>query len=105
MKTLAIDTANQSFSVAILEEAKLLAEYRSTIKKTHSARLMPAVEWLMKEIGMKPHEIERIVVSKGPGSYTGLRIGVTMAKTLAWTLNCELVAVSKIGRASCRERV
>lgn len=43
MKTLAIDTANQSFSVAILEEAKLLAEYRSTIKKTHSARLMPAV--------------------------------------------------------------
>lgn len=96
MKTLAIDTANQSFSVAILEEVKLLAEYRSTIKKTHSARLMPAVEWLMKEIGMKPHEIERIVVSKGPGSYTGLRIGVTTAKTLAWTLNCELVAVSSL---------
>ena len=45
---------------------------------------------------MKPADIEKIVVAKGPGSYTGVRIGVTIAKTLAWTLNIPLVGISSL---------
>lgn len=50
----------------------------------------------MKDCGVKPAEIDKIVVAKGPGSYTGVRIGVTIAKTLAWTLNKPLVGVSSL---------
>lgn len=57
---------------------------------------MPTVEALMKECGVAPSELSKIVVAKGPGSYTGVRIGVTIAKTLAWTLSIPISAVSSL---------
>ena len=57
---------------------------------------MPTVEALMKECGVSPSELSKIVVAKGPGSYTGVRIGVTIAKTLAWTLSIPISAVSSL---------
>lgn len=47
---------------------------------------MPAIHDVMKEANVKPAELDRIITAKGPGSYTGVRIGVTIAKTMAWTL-------------------
>lgn len=96
MKTLAFDTSNQALAVAVGEDKKILANFLSTTKMTHSQTLMPAIDYMMQTAQFKPKDLDRIVVSKGPGSYTGLRIGVTTAKTLAWTLGIELVGISSL---------
>ncbi|RHE64154.1 tRNA (adenosine(37)-N6)-threonylcarbamoyltransferase complex dimerization subunit type 1 TsaB [Streptococcus gordonii] len=96
MKLLAFDTSNQALSLAILEDEHLLAQTTLNIKKNHSITLMPAIDFLMNSLGMKPTDLDRIVVAQGPGSYTGLRIAVATAKTLAHTLKIELVGVSSL---------
>ncbi len=96
MKVLAIDTSNLVMGISVLDEGKVLGEYITNLKKNHSIRVMPAIEEVLKETGVKPAELDRIVVAKGPGSYTGVRIGVTIAKTLAWTLKKELVGISSL---------
>ncbi|GAE37269.1 tRNA (adenosine(37)-N6)-threonylcarbamoyltransferase complex dimerization subunit type 1 TsaB [Halalkalibacter akibai] len=95
-KTLAIDTSSFVMGLAVTDEDKILGEVTTNIKKNHSIRLMPAVEQLMKEVGVKSKELDRIVVANGPGSYTGVRIGVTTAKTLAWSLNIPVIGVSSL---------
>lgn len=96
MKVLAIDTSNYPLGVALLDGDQVIGEYITNVKKNHSVRVMPAIDILMKDCGIKPVELDKIVVAKGPGSYTGVRIGVTIAKTLAWTLNKPLVGVSSL---------
>ena len=96
MKLLAFDTSNQALSLAILEDEHLLAQTTLNIKKNHSITLMPAIDFLMNSLDMKPKDLDRIVVAQGPGSYTGLRIAVATAKTLAHTLKIELVGVSSL---------
>ena len=96
MKVLAFDTSSKALSVALLEEENRLAELTLTIKKNHSITLMPTIEFLMASIDWKPTDLDRIVVAEGPGSYTGLRIAVAMAKTLAQTLKIDLVGVSSL---------
>lgn len=96
MTILAIDTSNYVLGVALLEENQVLGEYITNLKKNHSVRIMPAIQTLMKDCGKEPADLTKIVVAKGPGSYTGVRIGVTIAKTLAWTLNIPLVGVSSL---------
>lgn len=96
MKVLAFDTSSRALSVALLEEENRLAELTLTIKKNHSITLMPTIEFLMASIDWKPTDLDRIVVAEGPGSYTGLRIAVATAKTLAQTLKIDLVGVSSL---------
>ncbi|MGG0738658.1 tRNA (adenosine(37)-N6)-threonylcarbamoyltransferase complex dimerization subunit type 1 TsaB [Niallia taxi] len=96
MKILAIDTSNLVLGIAIIDQDKVIGEYITNLKKNHSVRAMPAIEMLMKECDVSPTDLTKIVVAKGPGSYTGVRIGVTIAKTLAWTLNIPLVGVSSL---------
>ena len=93
---LGIETANAPLSVALVKDGKVLAEIVQNIKLTHSVGAMSAVEELFEKAGMKPSEIDAIAVSEGPGSYTGVRIGVSIAKTLAWTLQKHLVGVSSL---------
>ena len=96
MKLLAFDTSNQALSLAILEDEHLLAQTTLNVKKNHSITLMPAIDFLMNSLDMKPTDLDRIAVAQGPGSYTGLRIAVATAKTLAHTLKIELVGVSSL---------
>lgn len=96
MKLLAMDTSNQTLAVAVLEDTKLLAQFQMNRKMNHSLTLMPAIESVMQASGLKPKELDRIVVAQGPGSYTGIRIAVTTAKTLAETLQLELTTVSSL---------
>jgi tRNA threonylcarbamoyladenosine biosynthesis protein TsaB len=96
MKVLAIDTSNYPLGIAITDDNQVIGEYITNIKKNHSVRVMPAIETLCKECDVKPADLEKIVVAEGPGSYTGVRIGVTIAKTLAWTLQIPLVGVSSL---------
>lgn len=96
MKILAIDTSNYALGIAVIDEEKVIGEYITNVKKNHSIRVMPSIESLLKDCDLKPADLTKIVVAKGPGSYTGVRIGVTIAKTLAWTLNIPLVGVSSL---------
>lgn len=103
MITLGIDTSNQPLTVGLVEDGRVLAQVQTTVKKNHSVTLMPAIDALVQSVDLTPEDIDRIAVAQGPGSYTGLRIGVTIAKTLAYTLNKELAGVSslKVLAANC----
>ena len=96
MKILAFDTSSTALSVALLEEEKLVAETTVTVKKNHSISLMPTIDFLVAQAGWQPSDLERIVVAQGPGSYTGLRVAVATAKTLAYALDIDLVGVSSL---------
>src|SRR5699024_7535766 len=96
MNILAIDTATNVMGVALMKDGQVLGEMITNLKKNHSVRLMPALHHLMEEVDMKPEDLDQIVVSKGPGSYTGVRIGLSTAKAMAWALDIPIVGVSTL---------
>lgn len=96
MNYLLIDTSNQPLSVALVKDDIVEAEINSNEKRNHSAQLMPAVEKLFESASFPKNEVDAVVVAQGPGSYTGLRIGVTVAKTLAYSLDAKLYGVSSL---------
>ena len=83
MKILAIDTSNHPMSVALVEDDQLKATITLNMVRNHSIYVLPAINDLFDKVGWQPKDIDRVVVAKGPGSYTGVRIAVTTAKTLA----------------------
>ncbi|MDR3190385.1 MAG: tRNA (adenosine(37)-N6)-threonylcarbamoyltransferase complex dimerization subunit type 1 TsaB [Lactobacillaceae bacterium] len=96
MKILAFDTSNQPLSVALFDDDKLIGVRETDIAKNHSEQLLPLIDELMHAQNWQPSDLDRVIVSQGPGSYTGLRIAVTTAKTLAFTLGIELVGISSL---------
>lgn len=96
MNTLTIDTSNQVMGIAIIKDDILIGELVTNIKKNHSIRLMPAIVQLMNDTSMKPDQLDEIVVAKGPGSFTGVRIGLATAKTMAWSLGIPIKGVSSL---------
>ncbi|WP_170006310.1 tRNA (adenosine(37)-N6)-threonylcarbamoyltransferase complex dimerization subunit type 1 TsaB [Bacillus fonticola] len=96
MTILAIDTSHHILSVALRRNGSTLGELTTFVKQHHSVRAMPAIEQLMTSCGIDPSELTKIVVAEGPGSYTGLRIGGTIAKTMAWSLQIPLVGISSL---------
>ncbi|EDO1223055.1 tRNA (adenosine(37)-N6)-threonylcarbamoyltransferase complex dimerization subunit type 1 TsaB [Listeria innocua] len=93
---LGMDTSSDTMTIALFNEGVVLGEYTTNLKKNHSVRLLPAIAALMEECAVKPTDIEKIAVAKGPGSYTGLRIGVTVAKTMAWDAGIPIVGISSL---------
>ena len=71
MKVLAIDTSNFTLGIALIDGNQVMGEYITNLKKNHSVRVMPAIETLLKDCDTLPKELDKIVVAKGPGSYTG----------------------------------
>jgi tRNA threonylcarbamoyladenosine biosynthesis protein TsaB len=96
MKILAIDTSTNVCSVCIANGDEIAAQYVTTSGKTHSERLMPAVEMLFNHLDFDAHALHGIAVINGPGSFTGLRIGLSVAKGLALGLNIPIVAMSSL---------
>ncbi|HEX6594895.1 MAG TPA: tRNA (adenosine(37)-N6)-threonylcarbamoyltransferase complex dimerization subunit type 1 TsaB [Bacillota bacterium] len=96
MYILAMDTSTHTLGVAVMKNERIIGEIVTDLKKNHSIRLMPAIAALMKETNIVPEQLDKIVVAKGPGSYTGVRIGLTTAKTMAWALNIPIVGVSSL---------
>lgn len=96
MNVLAIDTSNQIMGVAILKDNIVIGEVVTNLTKNHSVRLMPAIHQLMNDIQMKPDQLDEIVVAKGPGSFTGVRIGLATAKAMAWSLDIPIKGVSSL---------
>ena len=96
MKILALETSAKAVSAAISEDGKLLASGYQDTGLTHSRTLMPIVEHLLKNTGLSLSEIDAFAVSNGPGSFTGIRIGVSAAKGLAFGAEKPLVGVSTL---------
>lgn len=96
MTTLAFDSSNKALTIALLDGDQLLAELTLNITKNHSISLMPSIDFLTSQVGLTPQDLTRIAVAEGPGSYTGLRMAVATAKTLAYTLGIDLVGVSSL---------
>ena len=84
MKILAIETSAVTASVAVTEDEALLAQAFQNSGLTHSATLMPMAADLLKNTGLTMDDIDVVAVAAGPGSFTGIRIGVAAAKGLAW---------------------
>lgn len=95
-RLLALDTSTSILSVAVMEEGKLLAERNIKAERNHSAYLVTAIDEAMAAAGVDKKELDGIAVGVGPGSYTGVRIAVTTAKTLAWSLRLPVTAVSSL---------
>tara|TARA_R110001592_G_scaffold348265_1_gene642337 strand:- start:928 stop:1578 length:651 start_codon:yes stop_codon:yes gene_type:complete len=83
-------------SVALTTDGNTLASQKLFIEKSHSTLLTVVIEQIMKQVGMEMAELDAIAVSKGPGSYTGLRIGVSTAKGLCYALDKPLIAVNTL---------
>ena len=90
---MAIETATPVSGVALIKSGRLLAEINVQTGNTHSERLMPQIEKLFALGGVAPTELAAVAVSIGPGSFTGLRIGLTTAKTLAYAWKKPLVGI------------
>ena len=84
MKIIALESSAVTASVAVTEDDKLLAQSFQNSGLTHSATLMPMAAGLLKNTGLTLDEIDVVAVAAGPGSFTGVRIGVAAAKGLAW---------------------
>ncbi len=93
MSILAIDTSTQVSSVAVASEERLEAELTMQAKMTHSETLMPHIQEALAMASVKKEELKGIAVSIGPGSFTGLRIGLATAKAMAYALQIPLIGV------------
>lgn len=96
MKILGIESSGLVASVAIVEDDQLLAEYTVNYKKTHSQTLLPMLDEIKKMIDLSMTDIDAIAVAKGPGSFTGLRIGSATAKGLGLALKKPLVEIPTV---------
>ena len=93
MKILAIDTATETGSVAFLEDSYLQAEYRIRRKRIQSRKLTPVIQSLLTDLEWDFPDISGVAVSIGPGSFTGLRIGLSVAKGIAFARDLPLTSV------------
>ena len=94
MKILAIDTSGAAGSVVVSSDNDVLSEVSTTNVGTHSTWLMGAVSKALNESGVKKEALDYIALGTGPGSFTGLRIGVSTVKGLAWALDKPVIGVS-----------
>lgn len=95
MKVLSVDTSASTATVAIVEDGKIISEY-SVVTNTHSTTLLPMIESALNYSGIKAKDIDLYAVSVGPGSFTGIRIGVSTIKGLAFVNNTPCVGVSAL---------
>lgn len=96
MITLLIDTSSADVSIAILKENKILSSITKTIPNQHSIYTVSFIDLALKKARLKPTDIKRIMVVNGPGSFTGIRIGVTIAKVYAYLENIEIICLSSL---------
>lgn len=96
MKNLAIDTSSSICSVAILEDNKLIDEENLNDGRTHSENLMPLIDDVLKRNSLDIKDIEMISCCAGPGSFTGIRIGVSTIKPIAEVLDIKIASVTSL---------
>lgn len=103
MKILAVDTSSSVCSTALLEDSNLIDENNLDNGKTHSENLMPLVEELLKRNETDLNQIDLIAVSCGPGSFTGIRIGIASIKAIAEVHNIPVAEVTSLETLACND--
>ncbi len=93
MLILALETATEKGSLALAAEDRVLLTYSLESQGDYLTRLMPGVATILRQAGQEASDLAGVAVSVGPGNFTGLRIGLATAKTLAWSIGCALVPV------------
>ena len=96
MKILALETSAKAVSAAVSEDGKILASGYQDTGLTHSRTLMPIVEHILKNTGLTMADMDAVAVAAGPGSFTGIRIGVAAAKGLAFGADKPAIGVSTL---------
>ncbi|MFA5408166.1 MAG: tRNA (adenosine(37)-N6)-threonylcarbamoyltransferase complex dimerization subunit type 1 TsaB [Bacilli bacterium] len=96
MKYLFIDTSTHDLTIALASDDKLLASTSSTNMNEHSKWAVSELKNIFAQANLQPDDINKIMVVNGPGSFTGVRIGVTIAKTYAWALKKDIIPVSSL---------
>ena len=104
MKILAIDSSTSKASVALLSDEEIVEKMEIQDGKTHSEKLLPMIKRVIEEAGFKPVEIDCFAVAVGPGSFTGLRIGVTTIKAMAMAANKSCAPVSSLDALAYNSR-
>ena len=96
MKILSIDTSSKICSVSILEDTTVILEKHTNDEKTHSQNLMPLIDGLFKDTNLTLDNIDLLACSQGPGSFTGIRIGIATIKAFADAKNIPVVGVTSL---------
>lgn len=96
MSCLFIDTSSFFVTVTITKDDKILASYNGEIKDDMSSKILPIIRDLFESIDIELKDINKIFVVNGPGSFTGLRVGVTIAKVIAWALKIDIIPISSL---------
>ena len=96
MKYLFIDSATTNLVVAIINDGKIAYIYNNNDNHDTSCKMMLVLAEAFDKAGLKPQDIDRIFAVTGPGSFTGIRVGLTVAKTMAYTLNIPIVPISSL---------
>lgn len=96
MISLAIECSSKIASIAIFECDLMRSYIESANPKSHSEFINPAIDHCLKEAGLTGHNLDRICVSKGPGSFTGVRVGIALAKTFSYSLKIPIFAVNSL---------
>lgn len=96
MRTLLIDTTTSNITVSIVENDKVLYQHNENIISNMSSKILPIIDRGLNSLKLKLDDIDKIFVVNGPGSFTGIRVGVTVAKTIAWALKKEIIPISSL---------
>ena len=96
MRILAIDTALNGCSVAVTDDAKVLAAIREPMARGQAERVAPMVHEALRSAGLAPAQLDRIAVTRGPGSFTGLRSGLAFARSFALALGVDCVGLNTL---------
>ena len=96
MISLLIDTSTSNLTVSIINSDEVIYNYQETILSDMSSKLLPIIDNGLKENNLKLENIDKIFVVNGPGSFTGIRVGVTVAKTIAWALKKDIIPLSSL---------
>lgn len=96
MKILYIDTSSNYLYSAIAEDKTILAEVKEEFGQSLSEEALPKIVTLFEQANLNPKDIQKIIVVDGPGSFTGIRIGITIAKVYAWSLNIPITTIKSL---------
>ncbi|UCD10177.1 MAG: tRNA (adenosine(37)-N6)-threonylcarbamoyltransferase complex dimerization subunit type 1 TsaB [Dehalococcoidales bacterium] len=93
---IAIDTSTDTAGLALVENGRMLAELTWNCGKNHTIQLLPNLHYLLEQNALNLESADCIIVARGPGSYNGLRVGISTARSLAYSLNIPVVGISTL---------